>query len=111
MIDINLTFAKDGKNIRLSMTEVLIRAATSDLAKSKNPRNWTSRNTLLLPPFLTEIVVTDGDTVAEALLKIFSRKPKSRRQRTPQRSSMRKKTAGPTRTTRNKRQIQDQRKT
>ena len=76
LIDINLAFAKDGKNIRLSMTEVLIRAATSDLAKSKNPRNWTSRNTLLLPPFLTETVVTDGDTVAEALLKIFFKKTK-----------------------------------
>ena len=32
-----------------------------------------SRNTVLIPPFLTEAFVTDRGTVAEALLSIFQK--------------------------------------
>ena len=51
--------------------EFLLRAAAGKIAKSKKLQNWTSRNIVLLPPFLTEIAITDGETAAEALLKIF----------------------------------------
>ena len=53
-------FAGDGKKIRLLTTEFLLRAATVELAKPKNLWYWTSRNTVLLLPFLTETVLTDG---------------------------------------------------
>ena len=60
LIDIKLAFAGDGEKIRLLTTEVLLRAATVELAKPKNLWYWTSRNTVLLLPFLTETVLTDG---------------------------------------------------
>ena len=59
-IDIELTFAGNGETIRLQTTEVLVRAAAGELAKSKNLRDWTSRNAVLLLPFLTEIALTNG---------------------------------------------------
>ena len=53
-------FAGDGKNIRLLTTEFLLRAATVELAKPKYLWYWMSRNAVLLLPFLTETVITDG---------------------------------------------------
>ena len=71
-IDIKHDFTGDGEKIRLLTTEVLLRAAAGELAKSKNIRNWTSMNVVVLPPFLTEIALTDGETAAEAIIKIFA---------------------------------------
>ena len=53
--------------------EVLLSTASSNLEKSKKLCNWTSRNAVLLPPFLKKTVATDRETVAEALLKIFAK--------------------------------------
>ena len=70
-IDIKRAFAGDGEKICLLKTEVLLRASTVKLAKYKKLQDWTSRNAVLLMPFLIEIVIADGKTAAEALLKIF----------------------------------------
>ena len=52
LIDIERAFAGYGKNICLLTTEVLLRAATGKLAKSKNIWDWKYINAVLLPPFL-----------------------------------------------------------
>ena len=53
--------------------EVLLRAAAGNLARSKKQRNWNSRNTVLLPPFLTEVAILHGKSDAGELLKNFAR--------------------------------------
>ena len=72
LIDIERTFSENGKNIRLLVTEVLLCAAASNLAKSKNLRDRTARNAVLFPPLLMEIALTARETAEEALLKIFA---------------------------------------
>ena len=74
LVDIEHAFAGDGNKICLLTTEVLLLAATGKLAKSKKLREWTSRNAVLLLTFLTEIALTNGETAAEALLNIFSKR-------------------------------------
>ena len=59
-IEVERAFSVYGENIRLPMIEVLLHATVGDLAKFKNIRYWTSINAIVLPPFLTEAVVTDG---------------------------------------------------
>ena len=71
--NIEIAFATDGKNIRLPIAEVLLRAASGDLAISKKQCNWTSHNAVLLPPFLTEAAILHGESDADELLKIFAR--------------------------------------
>ena len=73
-VDVKRNFSGDSKKICLQTTEVLLRAASGDLAKSKKLRDWKSRNAVLLLPFLTEAVVADRETAAEALLKTNSEK-------------------------------------
>ena len=70
LIDAEHAFAGYGKKIRIPMTDVLLRAAAANLDKSKKLRYWTSRNAILILPFLTDSVVADRETTAEALLKI-----------------------------------------
>ena len=62
----------DGDKIRPPITEVLLRAAAGNLARSKNQWEWTPRNTVLLPPFLMKAKILDGQTTAEELLKIVA---------------------------------------
>ena len=71
-LNIEIAFAADGGNICLPIAEVLLRAAAGDLARSKNHRDWTPRNAVLLPPFLTEAAILHGDLDAGDLLNIFS---------------------------------------
>ena len=71
-VNIERAFASNGEKIRLPTTEVLLRAAARELEKSKKRRYWMDRNAVLLPPFLTDIALTVGETTAEALMKIFS---------------------------------------
>ena len=68
MVSINIerAFTGNGKKICLLTTDVLLRAAAGELAKSKNLQDWTARNAVLLPPFLKEI--------AETLLKILAKR-------------------------------------
>ena len=56
----DIAFAADGDKIRLPIAEVLLCAAAGDLARSKNQRDWTSRNSVLLLPFLTEAAILHG---------------------------------------------------
>ena len=51
------TFARYGGKICLLTTEVFLCAAAAKLAKSKKLQDWTSRNAVHLPKFLTEIVL------------------------------------------------------
>ena len=57
------------KKIRLSTTEVLLRATIGDLSSKNNLRNWEMLNVILLLPFITKEVVTEGETQAAELLK------------------------------------------
>ena len=52
-LKIEIAFSADGDQIRLPITEVLLRAAAGNLTQSKKQRDWTPRNAVLLPPFLT----------------------------------------------------------
>ena len=70
--NIDIVFAADGHNIRLPIAEVLFRAAAGDLAQSKEQRDRTSCNTVLLPPFLTETVILHGESDVYELLNIFA---------------------------------------
>ena len=54
LIDINIAFATDGYKIRLLITEVLLCAATGNLTSSNKQREWTPRNVVLTPTFITE---------------------------------------------------------
>ena len=67
-IDIERAFYGDGEKICLPTTEVLLRKAADKIAKLKKFWDWTSRNAVLLPPFLTEIVLANGETASEVLL-------------------------------------------
>ena len=69
-INMDCAFAGNGENIRLPTTEFLLRAAAGKPVKSKNLRDWTFSNAVLLPPFLTDIALPDVETASEALLKI-----------------------------------------
>ena len=71
--NIEIAFATDGKKICLPITDVLLHAAAGDLTRSKKQRDWNSRNTILLPPFLTEDSILHGESDAGKLMKIFAR--------------------------------------
>ena len=73
LVYINIAFAVYGDKIRFPITEVLLRAAAGDLARSKKQQDWTPRNVVLLPPFLTEAEILDGGADAGDILKIFAR--------------------------------------
>ena len=70
---IKIAFSADSDKIRLPIAEVLLRAAAGNLAQYKKQRDWTPRNTVLLPPFLTEAAILHGKSDAGELLNIFAR--------------------------------------
>ena len=74
MVSIGAERAGAGENIHLLTTEFLLRAAASDLSKSKKLRYWAALNAILLPPFLAEAVVLKGETEAAEILKSFAAK-------------------------------------
>ena len=71
--NLKIAFATNEEKIRLPIAEVILRAAAGNLARSKKQRDWTSRNAVLLPPFLTEAAIFHGKSDAGELLKIFAR--------------------------------------
>ena len=73
-IDVERNFSVNGEKIRLPTKKFLLCTSAGNLEKSKNISDWTSRNAVLLPLFLTEAVVADGETEEEALLDIFTEK-------------------------------------
>ena len=70
---IKIAFAADDEKVRLPIAEVLLCAAAGDLARSKKKLDWTYRNAVLLPPFLTETAILHSESDAGELLGIFSR--------------------------------------
>ena len=72
-INMDIAFATEGEKIRIPITKVLLRAASNDLARSKKQQDWTPLNAVLIPPFLTEAVIRNGESDAGELLKIFAR--------------------------------------
>ena len=72
-LKIDIAFSADGDKIRIPIAEFLLRAATGNLAHLKKQRDWTPRNAVLLPPFITEAAILHGELEAGELLKIFSR--------------------------------------
>ena len=70
---IEIAFAADGDKIRLPIAEVLPCTSGGNLARSKKQREWTSRNAILLPPFLTEAAIIHNDSDAGELHKILAR--------------------------------------
>ena len=71
--NLKICFAPEGEKIRLPITEVLLHAAAGDLACSKKQRDWQSLDVVLLPPFLTEVAILNGESDTGELLKIFAR--------------------------------------
>ena len=67
-----IDFATEGNKIHLPIMEVLLRASDRDLARLKNQRDWTPHNDVLLPPFLTEAAILDGESDVGELLNFFS---------------------------------------
>ena len=72
LIDIKITFATESENIRLLITELLLRAAAGDLARLKKQQYWTLRNAVLLTPFIMEAEILDRGMYVGDLLKIFT---------------------------------------
>ena len=69
----DMAFSIDGDKIQLPITEVLLHAASGNLASSKKQRDWAPLNTVLILPLLTEATILDGETSTEYLLNIFAR--------------------------------------
>ena len=72
-IDSNIAFANAGDKIQLPVTELILRAATGDLARSKKQRYWVAINTILLLPFLVESSILDREMAEVNLLNIFTK--------------------------------------
>ena len=70
--NIKIAFAADGEKIRLTIAEVLLRAAAANLARSNKKPDWTSYNAVLFPQFLTEAAILHGESDAGELLNIFA---------------------------------------
>ena len=71
-LKIDITFDTDGNKIHLPIAEVLLHAAVGKLAHLKQQRDWTPRNAVLLPSFLTESAILYEELEAGDLLKIFA---------------------------------------
>ena len=71
-LNMNINFSTDGNNIRLPIAEVLLCVSTGNLARSKKQRDWTPRNTVLLPPFPTKATILHGESDAVDLLKVLA---------------------------------------
>ena len=69
-LKIKIAFAADGDNICLPIAEVLLRAATGNLARSKKKIDCTSCNAVFLPPFMTEAAILHGESDPGKLLNI-----------------------------------------
>ena len=72
-LKIEIDFAVDDDKIRLLIAEVLLCAAAGNLAHLNKQRDWTPRNAVLLPPFLTKAVILHRESDAGELLKIYAR--------------------------------------
>ena len=72
LFNIEIAFSAEGKNIRLLIAEVLLCAPSGNLARFKKQQDWTSRNAVLLPPFLTDSAILHSKSDAGKLLKIFA---------------------------------------
>ena len=72
-LKIKIAFVANGDKIRLPIAEVLLRAADGNLTRYKKQRDWTPRNAVLIPPFLTGATILHGESDAGKLLKIFAR--------------------------------------
>ena len=71
-LKIEIAFATDGDKICLPIAEVFLCAVAGYLARSKKQRDWTPRNAVLLPPFLTEAAILHRESDVGDLLKIFA---------------------------------------
>ena len=72
-IESNTAFINAGNSIRITITKVLICAASGDLERSKKQRDWVVLNVVLLPPFLTESAILESEEAAANLLKVFAK--------------------------------------
>ena len=81
----------DSNNIRIPVTNVLLCAAVGNLSISKKKRYWVALNSMIIPKFLTEATILDGETSAEKLLRVFVSKSQINQQRRKSTSWRRKK--------------------
>ena len=72
-LKIDIDFTEYGDKILLSIAEALLCTASGDLACLKKHPDWTPRNSVLLPPFLTEAAILHEESDAGELMKIFAR--------------------------------------
>ena len=68
----------DSDKIHPPITNVLLRDAAGNLARSKKQWYWTLRNAVLLPQLLTDATILDRGSGTGEILKIFSRSVKER---------------------------------
>ena len=68
----DISFETEGDKICLPITEFLLRSAAGDLVRSKNQRDWTPRNAVLIPPFFTEAAILNLESDAGEILKCFA---------------------------------------
>ena len=71
--NLKIAFTTNREKIRLPIAEVLLCATSGNLTQSKKQCDWKSRNTVLLPPFLTENAILHSESNAGEILKIFAR--------------------------------------
>ena len=72
-LNIDIAFAADGDKICLPIAKVLLHADAGDLVQSKKQQEWTPRNAVLLPPFLTEAAILQRELDAGKLQKMVAR--------------------------------------
>ena len=70
--DAKRALARARENIILPTTEFLLCDAISDLSGSKKLCDWAVLNSVLLPPFLTDPVVLEGETEVAELRRTFT---------------------------------------
>ena len=63
-LKIKIYFAADADKIRFPISEFLLCAASGNLTRSKKERDWSLRNAVLVPQFLTEAAILHGESDA-----------------------------------------------
>ena len=71
-INVNIAFVVAGNKIRIPVNNILLCVTVGDLDRSEKRRYCVVLNAVLLPSFLTEAAILDGETAAANLLKVFA---------------------------------------
>ena len=73
LIDVNIDFATDCDKICLPVTEVLLHSIAGNLTRLKKQQDWTPRNAVLHPQFVTEAEIINRGSDRGGILKSSAR--------------------------------------